>query len=184
MEDLPSLVDDWATYRATLVARLAPFQTMIEDVSIATKCATQQGAIDWLTRSRQSSLDAVTAYLSSQTVVNACRICDRGGGCQASVCDADSLISGEPLLWLGNEIKIWWQAMIISSVCPVDALGPLVEKLVALAKYQAAIRELNCDWRCVIEHGTHDFFGELLYGNVCTFSIFALELYQEHNPCE
>lgn len=183
LDDLPLLVDGWQALRTRLLADLAPFVSLVENPAMATQCATQDEARAWLEAGRQRALASVSAYLASAPVVEACRICDRGGGCTPAVCDAEELISGQPVLWLAEEVRIWMRALFISSACPVDVLAPLVERMVAWAAYQQSIRNLGCDWRCVMENGTEAFYGDLLLGNVCTFSLLAVDLYQEHNPC-
>jgi len=182
-DDLQGVADDWETLRALLLAHVAPLEDVV-DSGITTQCASQQRVLDWLVACHADAQAGVAAYLTSPAVVAACRICDRDGSCQDAVCDPDLVTGGQPLIWLTEELRIWWQSLIISSACPVDALAPLVEKVVAWAKYQDAIRELSCDWRCVVQHGTPEFWDDLLSGNLCAFAGLAVELYQREHPCQ
>lgn len=182
MDDLQGMVDDWANLKAQLLAELQPLVEVVEDPYDLARCSTQNAILSTLASWRAGALAGMTTHLA--TLARVCTICDRGGtSCIAPVCDADALISGQPLLWLQKEAQIWMRSMFISSACPVDALGPIVEKLVAWGMYQEAIRELRCDWRCVVKHGDGEFWGDLLLGNVCTFSIFGIELWRSHEGC-
>jgi hypothetical protein len=182
MDDLQGMVDDWEQLKAQLLAELQPLLAVVEDPSSLARCSTQDAILSTLAAWRADALAGVTTHVA--TLAGVCTICDRGGtNCIAPVCDADALVSGQPLIWLQKEAQIWMRSMFISSACPIDALGPIVEKLVAWGMYQEAIRELRCDWRCVVKHGDPAFWGDLLLGNVCTFSIYGIEVWRSHAGC-
>lgn len=188
MNDLQRMFDDWDELEAALLAKLQPFISVIENPASFYRCDTQDAILRQLAAWREEALREMTAYLQSPTVMDACRVCgisipDLSNTCQPSVCDADAVISGQPIEWLQEEVRIWLQDLFWSSSCPVDVLGPIAGKVMAWAKYREAITRLACDWRCVLRNGTPEFYGSLLLGNACSFSILAIELYQSHNPC-
>jgi hypothetical protein len=61
--------------------------------------------------------------------------------------------------------------------------GELVGVYVAEARYLQAARELKCDWRCLLLNGDIEFYVDLLLGNACSFSIFAIEFYRSNEGC-
>lgn len=182
MDDLQGMVDDWDQLEAGLLARLQPFVAIVEDPQRLARCATQDDVLKMLATWRADALAGLTAHVA--TLQQTCRICDQGNtNCLPSVCDPEMLISGQPLSWLMDEVRIWYESVFISSFCPSDILSPIVEKVVAWSMYQEAIRELRCDWRCVVRHGDAGFWVDLLVGNATSFSIFGIEWWRSHQGC-
>jgi hypothetical protein len=185
MEDMQSMFDAWSNLKQAMENKLQPLISVVENPTLSknlARCDTQDQILSILASLRQDALQGVTDYLASSVVVNNCRICDRDNRCYSS-CDPNKLISGQPIEWLQNEIQIYFRELFFSAVCPIDILGPICGKMVAWAKYQEAIRSLSCDWRCILKNGNLDFYLDLLVGNVCSFSIFGIEVYRSHNPC-
>ena len=182
MEDMQEMFNAWNELKTAMTTKLQPFISVIQNPTNLANCNTQDSILSFLSSMRQETLQGVTNYLSSEIVLNNCKICDRDGTCYSN-CDPNKLISGQPLEWLQKEVQIWFEEMFWSSMCPFDLLGPICGKMVAWAKYQEAIRSLTCDWRCIVKNGNLDFYSDLLLGNVCSFSIFGIEYYRSFHPC-
>jgi hypothetical protein len=184
MEDTQTMFDAWNQLTAALNTKIQPITSAMQNPTNFAKCSTQNNILSLLSSWRQEALQGVTNYLATPAVQNNCRMCSLVTGiCTPYTCDPNQVISGQPIEWLRQEAGIWLSEMIWSSSCPSDLLGPLAGKLMAKAKYAAAVYDLNCDWRCILKNGNIDFYSNLLLGNVCTFTIFAIEVYRSHNPC-
>ncbi len=185
MEEMQSMFDAWSNLKQAMENKLNPLISVLDHPTLSrnlARCDTQNEILSILASLRQEALQGVTDYLATPAVVNNCKICDPDT-CLASTCDPNKLISGQPIEWLQKEIQIYFQEIFISAACPIDLLGPICGKMVAWAKYQEAIRSLSCDWRCILANGNLDFYLDLLMGNVCSFSIFGIELYRSYHPC-
>lgn len=186
MEDMQSMFDEWSNFKQSMENKLDPLISVLENPTPSrnlARCDTQNEILSILSSLRQQALQGVTDYLASPAVMENCKICDQDNTCLDSTCDPNKLISGQPIEWLQKEIQIYFQEIFISAICPIDLLGPICGKMVAWAKYQEAIRSLSCDWRCILANGNLDFYLDLLMGNICSFSIFAIEVYRSYNPC-
>ncbi len=186
MEDMQSMFDAWTGLKQSIESRLDPLMQVLANSTPSrnlTRCDTQDEILGILASLREEALQGVADYLATPAVVNNCKICDLDNNCVASACDANELISGQPIEWLRKEVQIYFDEIYWSATCPIGLLGPICGKMVAWAKYQEAIRSLGCDWRCILANGNLDFYSDLLLGNVCSFSIFAIELYRTEHPC-
>ncbi len=186
MEDMQSMFDAWTSLKQGIESRLNPLMQVLTNptpLRNLTRCDTQNEILGMLASLRAEALQGVAEYLATPDVVNNCTICDLNNNCVASACDANELISGQPIDWLREEIEIYFDEIYYSALCPIDLLGPICGKMVAWAKYQEAIRTLGCDWRCIVANGNLDFYSDLLLGNVCSFSMFGIELYRTQHPC-
>jgi|WetSurMetagenome_2_1015567.scaffolds.fasta_scaffold165875_1 hypothetical protein len=186
MEEMQSMFDAWINLKQAIESRLNPLMQLLANPTPSrnvTRCDTQNEMLSTLASLREDALQGVADYLATPAVVNNCKICDLNNNCVASACDANELISGQPIEWLRKEVQIYFDEIYWSATCPIDLLGPICGKMVAWAKYQEAIRSLGCDWRCILANGNLDFYSDLLMGNVCSFSIFAIELYRTEHPC-
>lgn len=186
MEEMQSMFDAWTNLKQELESRLDPLMEVLANPTPSrnlTRCDTQDEILGILASLREDALQGVADYLATPAVASNCKICDPFNNCVPSACDADLLISGQPIDWLRKEIEIYCNEMFASAVCPIDILGPVCGKLVAWAKYQEAIRSLGCDWRCILANGDLDFYSDLLMGNVCSFSIYGIEFYRSQHPC-
>jgi hypothetical protein len=185
MEDTQTMFDAWNQLIAALNTKIQPITSAMQNPANFAKCSTQNNILSLLSSWRQEALQGVTNYLATPAVQNNCRMCSLVTGvCTPYTCDPNQVISGQPIEWLRQEAGIWLSEMIWSASCPVDLLGPLAGKLMALAKYSAAVYDLKCDWRCILKSGNLDFYSNLLLGNVCTFTIFGIEYYRSITPCQ
>jgi hypothetical protein len=182
MEEMQGMFDDWSELQKTIMDQLQPLISVVDDPTELTNCDKQDALLSFLSSLREQALQGVTDYLGSEIVWNECKICDKNNNCYAS-CDPNEIISGAPIEWLQKEVQIWYRSMFLSSVCPVDILGPAVQKAIAWVEYQEAIRSLKCDWRCILKNGNSQFYADFLLGTACSFSIFAIEYSRNFYPC-
>lgn len=182
MEEMQGMVDDWNELQKTIMDQLQPLISVVENPTELTNCDKQDALLSFLSSLREQTLQGVTDYLGSEIVWNECKICDKNNNCYAS-CDPNEIISGAPIEWLQKEFQIWFRSMFLSSMCPVDILAPVVQKALAWAQYQEAIRSIRCDWRCILKNGDSQFYSDFLLGTACSFSIFAIEYSRIFYPC-
>lgn len=184
MEDMQTMFDDWNQLIAALNAKVQQITSAMQNPANFVKCSTQNTILSLLSSWRQESLQSITNHLATPAVRDNCKMCSLVTGiCTPYTCDPNELISGQPIEWLRQEAGIWISDMIWSASCPSDLLAPLAGKVMAFAKYAAAVEELQCHWRCILRNGDVDFYFNLLLGNVCTFSIVGIEVYRSQHPC-
>ncbi len=184
MGDMQTMFDAWNQLTEALKVKVQQMTSALQNPANFNKCATQNAVLSLLATWRQQALQSVTTHLATAAVQDNCKMCGLiTGACTPYTCDPNKLISGQPIEWLRQEADIWFSDMFWSASCPIDLLGPLAGKMMAFAKYSAAVEELQCDWRCVLQNGDYDFYFNLLLGNVCTFSILGIEMYRTQHPC-
>lgn len=171
MEDM---FEDWSELQTAVEDQLEPFTSAIEDWENWVFCDNQDAILSFLDFMAQGAEERIAEYL--ENVWDVCKICDTENVCVN--CDASELITGQPVEWLEIEIEIYFTEQLLSA-----KLGEILGKMAAWVQYQEAIHSLGCDYRCILENGNFGFYTDLLVGNISMFSIFAIVLYQSHNPC-
>jgi hypothetical protein len=178
--------------KAILDELIVPWSEVIQDPQNLLYCDTQDTIISQLSVIREVARQGVADYLTTNNVLSECPICtyhypifDPNPDCVASVCDPTELITGQPGLWAIKEYQIFWERIWVEGLASVLPGVPseLVGVYVAEARYLQAAKELNCNWRCMLEKGDSEFYVDLLLGNACSFSIFAIEFYRSHEGC-
>jgi hypothetical protein len=184
MEDMQTMFDAWNQLTEALNAKVKQMTSAMQNPTSFAKCSTQNAILSLLTTWRQEALQSITDHLATPAMQDNCEMCNLiTGTCTSYTCDPNELISGQPIEWLRQEADIWFSEMYWSASCPVALLGPLAGKMIAFAKYAAAVEDLHCNWRCILQNGDYDFYFNLLLGNVCTFSMFGIEMYRTQHPC-
>ena len=176
----------WAELRQRVIDQLlGPWQAVIDDPLNLKKCAVQDDIIRQLVPMRDFALQGVNNFLASENTLSKCRICNDSGICADSVCDANKLISGQPLFWAREEVNILFTKALMDAAGDLlmDGVGDLLAVYVGAGMYKEAIGEFNCDWRCVLLNGNLEFYFDVLLGNACQFSIFAIEVYRSVEGC-
>ena len=201
-------VDNWEQLGAQVLSDIQPLVDAIENKTVV-YCSTQDDILQALADLQTTAISNMTAYLTTVQREGVCELCDFGNfNCnEISHCDPEALISGQPVIWLQNEIRIWWRSMAIGTIesevvgdltkwgegpgsaagsaAAGDIAGSIVEKTLSELMYREAARELGCDWRCVVRHGDGNFWLPLLVGNVAGMSIIGIATWRANAdpPC-
>lgn len=186
MEDL---FGTWSELQKAVIDQLDPFISVIEDPQNLIYCGTQDSLLSSLSSTREVALQRTADYLASTPALSECKICDENDTCSDCVSDAGKMINDlQPLEWAIKEwqmaIELWWATGLAGAGPMPPGLDDLVGAWLAEGMYKDAIRQVGCDWRCVLKNGSFPFYTDLLVGNACTLYIFFIEAYRSVNGCQ